>query len=403
MNINWSCYSNNIKSLNQCEVNKNQSNNNKINNNQNNNNNNNNESQNCLHIKLSENSNKKLNDTKNGDNNNINNNNNNSFLNKKRKFLKSEKDYIFEIKRLMKEGGLEDKYIFIKKKKSNSDDPNNPNAVNQNKNININATILVNNNILNNKSKKVDKEIVIKPVDPIQQSKSLYEWYEKLNLLPCNNIQVNNANNSNNGNAIFNISCNIVSHKNPYDDKNEDGYVRFFGINNNIINQDNGNYKHYIYLREQNDFDPSISGKIYQWKVNILCDSYLIGVGLADKNIVLENRNKFLSNDDKFNNGVFCLINTYNKNFNVKEIRPWNCDDKNAVNYVAVFPYFKKGREVTMEYDTDNMSLEFKIKKNSYSMKNIVIKGGKNIFTPCAIFYYSGDEIQFSKLTVVNK
>ena len=61
MNINWSCYSNNIKSLNQCEVNKNQSNNNKINNNQNNNNNNNNESQNCLHIKLSENSNKKLN------------------------------------------------------------------------------------------------------------------------------------------------------------------------------------------------------------------------------------------------------------------------------------------------------------------------------------------------------
>ena len=236
-----------------------------------------------------------------------------------------------------------------------------------------------------------------------QQSKSLYEWYEKLNLLPCNNIQVNNANNSNNGNAIFNISCNIVSHKNPYDDKNEDGYVRFFGINNNIINQDNGNYKHYIYLREQNDFDPSISGKIYQWKVNILCDSYLIGVGLADKNIVLENKNKFLSNDDKFNNGVFCLINTYNKNFNVKEIRPWNCDDKNAVNYVAVFPYFKKGREVTMEYDTDNMSLEFKIKKNSYSMKNIVIKGGKNIFTPCAIFYYSGDEIQFSKLTVVNK
>ncbi len=36
-------------------------------------------------------------------------------------------------------------------------------------------------------------------------------------------------------------------------------------------------------------------------------------------------------------------------------------------------------------------------------MNNIVIKGGKNIFTPCAIFYYSGDEVQFSKLTVVNK
>ena len=387
MNFNWSSNSKDIESLNLGGVVKNQEKNKGNNNNDNN-------SQNCLHIKASESSIKKFNCSNSGDKNN-------SFLNKKRKFLKNEKDYIFEIKRLMKEGGLDDKYLFIKKKNSCPDDQNSIKALN--KNININATILVNNNILNNKTKKADKEVVTKPVDPIQQSKSLYEWYEKLNLLPCNNIQVNTNSNNNNVNAIYNISYNIVSRKISYDDKNENGYVRFFGKYTHINNQDKGIYKHYIYLREQNDFDPSINGKIYQWKVNILVDSYLIGVGLADKNIVLENKNQFLSDDDKFNNGVFCLINTYNKNFNVKEIRPWNCDDKNAVNYVAGFPYFKKGREVIMEYDTDKLSLEFKIKKNSYVMNNVVPKSEKNIFTPCAIFYYSGDEIQFSKLTVINK
>lgn len=360
-----------------------------------NNKNNYNESTNCLHVKVSDHSNK----------NTCKSNVQNTFINKKRKIPKSEKEYISEIRRLMKEGGLEEKYIFIKKKKFCSENRNlnfyNNNETNNNsqdKKININATILVNNNILNNKSEKKEKEIKIKPVDPIQQSKTLYEWYQKLNLLPVYNIQVNN-----NLNSIMNISHDIIIQKFPYDDKNEDGYVKFFGINNHINNQENGNYKHYIYLRHQNSFDPSVSGKIYQWKVNLLCESYLIGIGLAEKYIVLENNNKFLSNNENFNNGVFCLMNTYNKDFNIKEIRPWNCNDKNTVNYVATFPYFKKGREITLEYDTNSQTLEFKLKKNCYSMKNVIPRGGKSTFTPCVIFYYSGDEVQFSKLTILSK
>ena len=44
----------------------------------------------------------------------------NQFLNKKRKMPKTKKEYVLEIKRLMHEGGLEEEYLFIKKKAKKS-------------------------------------------------------------------------------------------------------------------------------------------------------------------------------------------------------------------------------------------------------------------------------------------
>ena len=52
------------------------------------------------------------------DNDEINKDNDKKFLNKKRTRPDNVDDYISEIKRLMKEGGLEKDYLFIKKKKN---------------------------------------------------------------------------------------------------------------------------------------------------------------------------------------------------------------------------------------------------------------------------------------------
>ena len=348
--------------------------------------------------------------------------NNNNFLNKKRSKPNNVNDYISEIKRLMKEGGLEKDYLFIKKKKYynknnnnkcfkennnfNNNDFNNNNFYDNDFNNNdfydndfnsndFNNNSFNNNNFHNNniqkkkeEKKKEEKKKEIKPVKPIQQMKSLNEWYQKLNLLPFNN-----------SNANFPF---------PYDDKNGNGIVKYYGANNNCCgNSDskNNNYsKYYIYLREKNEFEFSINDKkIYEWKVTILCDSFLIGVGLADKNIVKKNKNLFLSDDEQFNNGVFCILNTYNKEFNLKEMRPWHCDDKNLVNLVANFPHFKNGRIINIIYNSNNKTLEFNSKKNKYIMNNVFPKGNDDhqILTPCVVFYYSGNEVQFSQLNIV--
>ena len=321
-----------------------------------------------------------------------------SFLNKKRKKPETENEYITEIRRLMKEGGLENKYLFKEKKKNFTKYNNNnykSNYYNKsfnnkkfggNFNANNSNTQHYNNNQIKNKEKKEE----IKYVKPIQQLKSLHEWYEKLNLIPFNNT-----------------TKKIISPF-PYDDNNITSNVKYLG--NNCIyggneNVDNNYNKYYIYLREQSDFEPLFTDKKnYEWNVTILSDSFLIGIGLADKNMVIKNNHLFLNDDESFNNGVFCMISTYNKEFNLKEIRPWHCDDKNLANHVANFPHFKKGRKIKMIYNSNNLTLEFISKKHSYKMINVFAKENdkKKILTPCIVFYYSGDEVQFSQLNIEN-
>ena len=338
-------------------------------------------------------------------NKNINKDNNdkNDFLNKKRVMPKTEQEYISEIKRLMKEGGLHDKFIFIEKRKkakkqnninNNIETTNNSdNNQNQNNNIqNSKETSNINNNTNNISSKNLSLEEQqkinqIKPVKPIQQTKSLKEWYQKLNLLPFNNT-INK----------------IISSSIPYEEEKGTGIVRFNGINNE------DNYmKYYIYLREKNDIDLYINEKKrYEWKVSILCDSYLIGIGLADKKIVKKNKNIFLSEDENFYNGVYCMLSTYNKECNIKEIRPWHSDDKNIVNHVANFPQFKKGRTINIIYDNANNTLEFNSKKYSYKMVNVSSKNNygneneKKVLSPCVVFYYSGDEVMFTDVNIIS-
>lgn len=351
----------------------------------------------------------------------------NTFLNKKRK---PKKQYIAEIKRLIREGGLEGKYIFTKIKNKNypwkypnsnsfqSKEQSPFNQINYD-NIQINTTILYNNdnnknknnsnnnnnnssNNNNSKPKKKKKEEEFPEANPnkhTQQTSSISEWLQKLNIQPLdedipNKIDINNINLLNDN--IYNISYNIVSHKSIYDEACN-GVVKF----NGIMKQTEG-YRHFIYLRTQNEFDPSINGKVYQWKVRILSDSNLIGVGLADKNLVLANNNNFLKDESNLSNGVFGLISTYNKKLNKKDIRPWHSDNKNLVNYVATFPEFKKGREITIIYNSSIQNLEFLAKSISYKMEKVIpmISKCDSLLVPCVIFYYTDDKVQFSELNV---
>ena len=348
-----------------------------------------------------------------------------TFLNKKRR---PKKQYIAEIKRLIKEAGLERKYIFTKIKGKNcpwnypnsnsfqSKDQSPFNQINYD-NIQINTTILYNNdnnknknssnnngssNNNNNNAKKKKKEEEFPEVNPnkhTQQTSSILEWLQKLNIQPLdedipNKLDINKINLLNDN--IYNISYNIVSQKSIYEE-GCNGVVKF----NGILRQTKG-YKHFIYLRTQNEFDPTINGKVYQWKVRILSDSNLIGVGLADKNLVLANKNSFLKDENTLSNGVFGLISTYNKKLNKKDIRPWHSDNKNLVNYVATFPEFKKGREITIIYNSSIQNLEFLSKNISYKMEKVIPMYSKrdSMLTPCAIFYYADDKVQFSELNV---
>ena len=351
-----------------------------------------------------------------------------TFLNKKRR---PKKQYIAEIKRLIKEAGLEGKYIFTKIKGKNcpwnypnsnsfqSKDQSPFNQINYD-NIQINTTILYNNdnnknknnnnnsnnnngnNNNNNNTKKKKKEEEFPEVNPnkhTQQTSSILEWLQKLNIQPLdedisNKLDINKINLLNDN--IYNISYNIVSQKSIYEE-GCNGVVKY----NRILRQTEG-YNHFIYLRTQNEFDPSINGKVYQWKVRILSDSNLIGVGLADKNLVLANKNSFLKDENTLSNGVFGLISTYNKKLNKKDIRPWHSDNKNLVNYVATFPEFKKGREITIIYNSSIQNLEFLSKNISYKMEKVIpmYSKGDSMLTPCAIFYYADDKVQFSELNV---
>lgn len=316
------------------------------------------------------------------------NNKEDNYLNKKRTHLKDKNEYIELIEKLIKEGNLGNEYYLAKNINNNllgkdNDSPETNISNNKNcGNIHINTTILYNNPITEFPVNLPLKEYNQRNFN--QQAKSMKRWYEKINIQPSEEDQ-----------GEINMIKNNIMIKSY--DENYDGCVKFKGTH-----REANEYKHFIYLREEYDIDTTIKGKIYEWNIIFLCDSKLIGIGLADKNVVLNNDNKFLSDDVNFCNGVFGLINTYNMINNKNEIHPWNCTDKNLANYVATFPEFKKGREIKIKYNVNSQSLEFLGKKRVYKMEKIApLNKNKNILTPCVIFYYCGDEIKFGEFTSI--
>ena len=140
-------------------------------------------------------------------------------------------------------------------------------------NIHINTTILYNNPI-----SKFPVKLPLQEFNQeknTQQTKSMKGWYQKINIQPPEEEH-----------REMNIINNNIMIK-SYEEK-DDGSVKFIGVQREV-----SEYKHFIYLKEEYDIDTSIKGKIYEWNIIFLCNSKLIGIGLADKNIVLNNFNKF--------------------------------------------------------------------------------------------------------------
>jgi len=191
-----------------------------------------------------------------------------------------------------------------------------------------------------------------------------------------------------------------------YDDRSKDGIVKFNGIKNKF-GLSEYKLKHCIYLRTQNDFNYEKDGKIYTWKIKILSSSKFLGVGLADKYIVMQNKFKFFSKEKDFYNGVFCIYSLYKQEKKEFKIYPWHPGNIKLNDNEINFPYFTKGLEIIISYDSLKKTLEFltgNIVKKAYKMENVTPQGGfgRNTFTPCIIFFYPGDEIQISKFLSKN-
>ena len=329
-------------------------------------------------------------------------------VNKKEK----EKYYIDNIKRLIEESGI-DKNILKdllfppneqKQNKNKGKDINNKdNKIKEEKTVNKNMNVNVND------FNKINKDI-IKNMNHIQQSNSLKEWYQKINLMP--EELYNNTNSNNNINNNYELSLdeelNWSEDNNKINNKvieSDSGVITFNGSNNK---NNNNSFPHYIYLKNSFSFDISSKSKIYSWKIKFLTTSNLLGVGLAYKNIVIKNNNKFLNeeNDNNFSNGIFALIQTYNPLNKKHCIRPWNCQDKNLVNHVAEFPTFKKGKIISVKYDSNKERIEFKMKRSVHIMGGVKLNHSNDIndsnsmdnnkiMTPCVVFCQTGDQVIF--------
>ena len=317
---------------------------------------------------------------------------NKSLLSKKRKPEIKKEKYIDNIRRLIMESGIDKNFLKSKLFPENDKEKDK------------------NNNIKEEKSKEKEKEnkIVVKEDikkkintnNHVQQYNALKEWCEKINFLPKEEKVLNKIILDDNEDEQCEI-LNWQEKNNNIINENEKGKIIFND------SQNNKTFPHYIYLKNDFSFNISLKNKIYSWKIKFLSTSNLIGVGLAYKDIVIKNENKFLvENNTEFINGVFALFQTYNPQIKKFCIRPWNCLDKKLINYVANFPSFKKGKEIIIKYNTNKERIEFKIKNSVHIMGGIKLVGKNNInnnnmiLTPCVVFYKPGDEVLFSEFIV---
>ena len=191
------------------------------------------------------------------------------------------------------------------------------------------------------------------------------------------------------------------------DELNNNGktIIKFNGLSSNNINPQIPNLKHYVFLRTQNDFNSESENMEFKWKITFTCNYGYIGIGVADKHVVNQNKHLFYSKDKNFYNGTFCLYTVFNRDKNSNVIYQWHPNDPNLNRYAVNFVPFKQNQEITLVYNTCHKTLIFyaKIKNKKYQtfkMINVRSKGPvpRTILTPCVVFFYPNDTIQISKL-----
>ena len=219
-----------------------------------------------------------------------------------------------------------------------------------------------------------------------------FEFYDKSEIDRYNENKIGDYNSTNNS---------------LYKEEKNKNLIKFNGIKNKF-NPNQNILKHNIYLRTYNDFNSEMENKVFSWKVKSLCNTNFIGVGLADKHVVIKNNFKFFSYQKSFYNGVFCLYTLYDTKINKSKIYAWHPGNISLNDETIKFPSFEKGMVITLIYKTATHSLIFKTNNvensSDFIMENVKTFGKKdsNILTPCIIFFYPNDIIQISKLNTEN-
>ena len=106
---------------------------------------------------------------------------------------------------------------------------------------------------------------------------------------------------------------------------------------------------HYIYLNTDKEINMNKRETVYKWKIKFIKFSNkknYIGIGLAEKDIVLKNKNIFINSKENFYNGVFCLLCKYLEDRNSNSIFAKHPKKDMLDDYIVNFPPFKQGQEI---------------------------------------------------------
>ncbi len=203
--------------------------------------------------------------------------------------------------------------------------------------------------------------------------------------------------------SLINIDNIIIPEK--IIEKNK-GLITYNGFNDESYNNNKLNMR-YIYLNEGKKIELNKEKVEYKWKIKFIKFSKnknYIGVGLADKDIVIKNKNIFKKSNDNYSNGVFCLLCKYLEDRESNLIFA-KLPTKNILDdYIVNFPPFKQGQEITMIYNVSNKKLIFISKKNKmYKMEEVKTMEDNGNFVPCVVFGNPGDVVQISDVEENNE
>jgi hypothetical protein len=200
-----------------------------------------------------------------------------------------------------------------------------------------------------------------------------------------------NSNSSQNSNSPLNT---ISSVKISADKKKEN--ISYFDvknlvkginiINNNVFSSTNIKAEHrYVFTNFVIN-----SEKEFEWKMGFNLTSSWAAVGVCIKEVVVENKFKFVTSNNTFYNGTFTIsTNGYQ----------WNCNTASEFNtHINNFSPIKKGDYVIFKYLCETKELTYKFSnKLCGKFTNVTpLRGGSLV--PCIVLLNPGDEISFEPL-----
>jgi len=103
------------------------------------------------------------------------------------------------------------------------------------------------------------------------------------------------------------------------------------------------------------------------------------------------------SSESNQGRNAITVIRFATSNNQINSVQERNITHSNAGEYSI--PFFKKGKKISIKYDTNKERIEFKMKKNVHIMGGIKLNqcddNNNKIMTPCVVFCQPGDQVIF--------